>query len=118
MCSSDLTKFMTAVEFEGHAYGLDDGILACLDVSTGKQRWKGGRYRHGQLLRVGDLLLILAEDPGDVVLVRANPRRHEELARIPALATMTWNTPALSGRRLLVRNNREAVCFELPAGGP
>ena len=112
------TKFMTAVEFEGHAYGLDDGILACLDLSTGKQRWKGGRYRHGQLLRVGDLLLILAEDPGDLVLVRANPRRHEELARIPALATMTWNTPALSGRRLLVRNNREAVCFELPAGGP
>jgi outer membrane protein assembly factor BamB len=109
------TKFMTAVEFEGHVYGLDDGILACLEISSGKQVWKGGRYRHGQLLRMGELLLILAEDPGDVVLVRANPKRHEELARIPALATMTWNTPALSGRRLLVRNNREAVCFELPA---
>lgn len=108
------TKFMTAVEFEGSVYGLDDGILACLDLQTGRQRWKGGRYRHGQLLRTGDLLLIQAEDPGDVVLVRANPRRHEELARIPALATMTWNTPALSGRTLLVRNNREAVCFELP----
>ena len=111
------TKFMTAVEFDGHVYGLDDGILACLDLSTGKQRWKGGRYRHGQLVRTGDLLLILAEDPGDVVLVRANPKRHEELARIPALATMTWNPPAISGRRLLVRNNREAVCFELPVAG-
>jgi len=109
------TKFMTAVEFEGNVYGLDDGILACLDLSSGKQVWKGGRYRHGQLLRLGELLLILAEDPGDVVLVRANPKRHEELGRVPALATMTWNTPALSGRRLLVRNNREAVCLELPA---
>jgi len=108
------TKFTTAVEWEGSVYGLDDGILACLDLTTGKQRWKGGRYRHGQLLRTGDLLVIVAEDPGDVVLVRANPRRHEELGRIPALATMTWNNPALSGRRLLVRNNREAVCFELP----
>lgn len=111
------TKFTTAVLHEGFVYGLDDGILACMDVSTGKQRWKGGRYKHGQLILAGDKLVIQAEDPGDVVLVRANSKKLEELGRIPALATMTWNNPALVGRKLLVRNNREAVCFELPWQG-
>ena len=26
----------------------------------------------------------------------------------------TWNQPALAGRYLLVRNNRQAACYELP----
>jgi outer membrane protein assembly factor BamB len=35
------------------------------------------------------------------------------VARIPALTSKTWNQPCLAGRYLLVRNDREAVCFEL-----
>jgi hypothetical protein len=27
---------------------------------------------------------------------------------------MTWNNPVLSGPYLLVRNNKEAVCYEMP----
>src|SRR5262249_26105371 len=37
-------KFNSSVFHEGYAYGLDEGILACIDVKTGEQRWKGGRY--------------------------------------------------------------------------
>jgi hypothetical protein len=29
--------------------------------------------------------------------------------------TQTWNNPALSGRMLLVRNDQETACYELPA---
>jgi outer membrane protein assembly factor BamB len=107
------TKFTTAVLYEGFAYGLDDGILACLDVTTGKQIWKGGRYQHGQILLVGDLLIVQAEE-GDVVLVKPDPRKLIELGKIAALSSKTWNNPALAGRMLLVRNDREAVCYELP----
>jgi outer membrane protein assembly factor BamB len=110
------TKFTTAVRLDGCVYGLDDGILACLDLETGKRRWKGGRYQHGQILLAGELLLVQAES-GDVVLVRPNPQTLDELGRIPALSGKTWNNLALAGRKLLVRHNHEAACFELPTEG-
>ena len=98
------TKFTTAVLKDGYAYGLSDGILECIDVETGARQWKRGRYRHGQLLLLDDHLLISAEQ-GDLVLVEANPKKHIELSTIPVITDVSWNTLALSGDRLLMRNS-------------
>jgi outer membrane protein assembly factor BamB len=105
--------FNTPVARDGMVYGLDDGVLVCLDPQTGERRWKKGRYGHGQVLLVGETLLVQAEE-GSVVLVEATPEGHRELARLPALSGKTWNNPALSGARLFLRNDVEAVCYELP----
>jgi outer membrane protein assembly factor BamB len=106
-------KFTNVVHHEGFLYGLDDGIMACVDARTGERVWKGGRYGHGQVLLVGDVLMIQAES-GGVVLVQAAPDGHRELARLDALDGKAWNSPALAGHHLLVRNDREAACYELP----
>jgi outer membrane protein assembly factor BamB len=106
------TKFTTPVLHKGFVYGLDDGILACVDVAAGKRAWKDGRYQHGQILLAGDLLLVQAEN-GQVVLVEPVPDGLRELGRLPALTGKTWNNPALAGRFLLVRNDHEAACYEL-----
>ncbi len=98
-------------------YGLDDGQLCCLDVTTGQRRWKEGRFGSGQTLLVGGLILIQSE-PGDVVLGRVDPEGFQELGRLHALTSKTWNYPALAGRYLLVRNDREAACYELPLTQP
>jgi outer membrane protein assembly factor BamB len=107
------SKFASIVRHQGTVYGLDDGILVALDPATGERKWKGGRYGHGQLLLVGDLLLIQTEK-GDVVLVEPDPTELREVGRFAVLDGKTWNPPALSGQRLLVRNNEEAACYELP----
>jgi outer membrane protein assembly factor BamB len=86
--------------------------LVCLDLANGKRLWKEGRYGYGQLLQVGKHLLIQAES-GDVVLLEVSPKGSKELARLPALSSKTWNNPALAGNLLLVRNDREAACYEL-----
>ena len=110
------SKFAPLVERDGVVYGLDDGVGVAIDPATGERLWKRGRYGHGQLILVDDLLLIVTEK-GNVVLVEATPEEHREVARIQAFDSKTWNPPALSGRLLLVRNNLEAVCYELPVEG-
>ena len=110
-------EFTNLVLYGGYVFGLDDGVLVCLDPATGERRWKSGRYGHGQVLLVGELLLVQAEN-GDIALVEATPDEHRELTRFSPLSDKTWNHPALAGRRLLVRNHREAAAFELPLAAP
>jgi outer membrane protein assembly factor BamB len=106
------TKFSSATVLDGQAYALDEGMLVSVDLATGERGWREGRYGYGQHLQLGDVLLIQAED-GSVVLVRANKEKPAELGRIKALSSKTWNPPTLAGNWLLVRNDREAVCYEL-----
>src|SRR5207248_3072277 len=88
-------KFTTPVAYRGYLYGLDEGVLTCLDQKTGARKWKDGRYGHGQLLLTDDLLVVLSET-GKLVLVRATPEGHQELGSIAALEGKTWNNPALA----------------------
>lgn len=108
------TQFSNNIVRDGVIYGLDDGVLTGVDVESGKRLWKNGRYGYGQLLLAGDLLLVQAEKPGDIVLVKADRHGMKELGRLPALAAKTWNHPVLAPPYLLVRNDQEAICFELP----
>lgn len=107
------TKFANVVIHEGHAYGLSDGILECVRLSDGKRAWKRGRYGQGQILAVGEHLLVLGED-GEVVVVDLTPEGHREHGRLQMLEGQTWNNLALSGDRLLIRNGQEAACYRLP----
>jgi outer membrane protein assembly factor BamB len=97
---------------DGFIYGLDEGILACLDASTGAVKWKAGRYGHGQLLLAGDHLVVITEE-GELVFVAAAPDKFREVARVPALDGETWNSPALADGILLVRNTKEMAAFDL-----
>lgn len=106
-------KFNDLLLKDGFVYGLDDGILTCVDLATGKSKWKKGRYNYGQLLLVDDVILVLSEQ-GEVVLVPAAPTSPQELASFKALPDgTTWNHPVLCRGRLLVRNGREAACFDV-----
>lgn len=106
-------KFANYVFRGDHLFGLDDGILTCVSWADGKRVWKGGRYGHGQLLLVDDKLLLQTEK-GELILLEANPQERIELARFPVLNGKAWNTMAMSGNLLLMRNHREAVCLRLP----
>ena len=110
-------KFTNLVEYRGHLYGLDDGIMACLNAETGEFRWKDGKYGHGQELLVDGLLLVMAEN-GELVMVDPQPDGLHELSRFRVLEGKTWNPPALAGEYLLVRNDKEAACYRLPLRRP
>lgn len=113
--STPRTKFSSASVVGDHLYGIDEGTLVCARLDNGERVWRSGRYGYGPHLHCGQDLLLIQSEPGAVVLVKAEPAGLKELARLEALSSKTWNPPALAGRWLLVRNDQEAVCYELPA---
>ena len=117
-------KFNDAILHDGHLYGLDEGILACVEFATGDRKWKRGRYGYGQCLLLGtgsDAVLLVTCEDGDLVLVTPFPDRAAagEIARFSAatggtlLSGTCWNHAAYSRGRLYWRNGAEAVCVEL-----
>ncbi len=110
--------FNDIVVHNGHAYGFDGNILACIDLKDGARKWKGGRYGNGQLVLLADqdLLLVLSEE-GELALVKATADQFTEVARFPAIEGKTWNHLVFVGDTLLVRNGEEMAAFRLAIAG-
>lgn len=113
------TKFTNPVIHKGLAYGISNGsALQCVDPKTGKMNWRHkGKFGHGQMLLVGDRLLIQTEW-GKLILAEANPKEYKEIASFQALESRTWNVPVLVGSYLLVRNEKNAACYQLTLKKP
>ena len=105
-------KFSNPVRLGGMVVGLDDGILAAIDLADGHALWKEGRYGHGQSLLCGGVLLVMAES-GELVALRPDATGPHELARTRVFSGKTWNPVALAGDRLYLRNDTEAACLRI-----
>ncbi|WP_437184911.1 PQQ-binding-like beta-propeller repeat protein [Planctomicrobium sp. SH668] len=112
-------KFTSAVLVNGLIYGLDEGILVCLDPETGKRLWKGGktglkgRYNHGQILVTNGQILAQSEQ-GMLVLIEPNAEKLVEKSSLQILPIgKNWNPLVLCRGMLYARNASEMVCFRL-----
>ncbi|MGF1578004.1 MAG: PQQ-binding-like beta-propeller repeat protein [Gemmataceae bacterium] len=110
-------RFNDIICHDGYLYGLSAGTLECYDLKTGSRQWRGDRYGFGQLLLVGDKLLVISEKrvgftkKGFVVLVKADPEKFTPLGQFPAVEGKAWNHPAIANGKLYVRTEKEMVCY-------
>lgn len=113
------TRFNEPLWLAGQAYGLDEGRLMCLDLDTGRPRWRGGSYGYGQLLAVGDEALIAVDEEGAVHSLGLGPEGPLERGSFQGLeGGMTLNLPALAHGRLLMRSEKQLACFDLRPPAP
>jgi outer membrane protein assembly factor BamB len=113
--SAPRTKFSSASIFGGIACAIDEGTLCAIDLATGERLWREVRCGFGQQIRLGEQHLLVQAEKGHVLLLRITKEAPIEVARLDALTSKTWNPPTLAGRWLLLRNDREAICYELQA---
>lgn len=108
-------KYSSAIQFGDMAVGLDEHILAAIDLKTGKRRWKhgGDRFGYGQIVSSGEQLLVQAED-GKVIIGDVTDKDYIERGKFETVVSKTWNTPALAGDILAVRGVDVMAVYQLP----
>jgi outer membrane protein assembly factor BamB len=106
------SKFSSAILHKDHIYGLDLGIMTCVDAETGKRQWKEGRYAHGQFIQAGNFFIVQSEK-GYLAQVAVDPTAFRETGRLKALKHRTWTHPTLADGVLLIRNDREMAAIRL-----
>ena len=127
---------LSSVLVNGSLYGFDifdpqsktqrpsRGKFRCIDFLTGKELWEQGSGRPersnydtsheiGQAgIVVADGKLILLNERGDLILLRANSNRCEILARCSVLTgELTWTPPILHRGCIYIRNHSRAACI-------
>ncbi len=111
-------EWQTSMLLDGFLYGMDNvggagpiTHLTCIDAATGDRKWQQARFGKGNLI-AADGKLFISTMKGELVLVRANPERYEELSRATVLGS-TRQAPALSNGRLFLRDDKEIVCLDV-----
>ncbi len=108
----------TPVYHEGHLYGLfgfrefSTCPLKCVELATGKETWSQPGFGPGNVILVGDRLIVLG-DEGQLVVAEARPDAYHEAARADLLKGKCWSTPAYADGRVFIRSTVEGACVDL-----
>ena len=127
-------KFASPVYHKGYIYGLNDGIMECIDAKTGRiakppghKDWKEGElgwkdsrrarrgqaYGHGQILLAGDRIVCMTEY-NELVLLDASPEALKERGRLVVLeGAKGWNNFAIVDGIAYVRNETEIAAYNI-----
>ncbi len=107
------TKYTSLVTRDGVVFGTSSGFLSAVRLDDGESLWRGDRFGDAHLLAVSDLVL-LHGGKGTLALLRLDATGATELGRLDALPGRSGAPPAFAAPFLVLRNDREAVCYRLP----
>lgn len=101
------------VIFEGHVYFAGGENQMCIDLPSGKVQWHEKRKCTISSPLIADGKFILLEKNGsDLVMLKASPEAHQELAKTRVKA-MWCPSLVVSNGRLFVRKSNGVACFNL-----
>jgi outer membrane protein assembly factor BamB len=110
----------TPIYHDGYLYGCSGrhtagAELRCIELRTGKVMWRQPRLGRTSLLMVDGHFVCLGEE-GQLLLLKVNPHRYEEVSRMKTddlLEYPCWAAPILAHGLLYVRGRDRLVCLEL-----
>lgn len=96
-------------------YGLSNknrGQFFAIDAATGKTLWttKGRDAENASIVRAGDYLL-LGTTNSELIVVKANPARFEEVKRYTVADSAMWAHPAFAGNTIVVKDVNKLIAW-------
>ena len=116
--NTDLPMYMSTPVADGTTlFGFSNrrkGQIFCLDARTGTAKWttEGRAGTNASLLSAGPNLLLLTTD-GELIVLRRNPEKYDELRRYRLGTSPTWAHPALLGDAIVVRDAESIAVWGL-----
>jgi outer membrane protein assembly factor BamB len=107
--NEDVSMYMSSPATSGTTlFGLSNknrGQFFAIDTATGKTLWttRGREAENASIVRAGDYLL-LSTTNSELIVVRANPARYEEVKRYSIANSAMWAHPAYAGRTIIVKD--------------
>lgn len=118
---------------DGHLYGIaaNNGAVVCADAKTGAEVWTSQDLFGGKDALFGSVFWVeqggrvfCFTDAGDLVILKLTPKGYAEVARAHVMdpigadrgRKVIWSHPAFANKAMVVRNEKEIVCFSLAKG--
>jgi outer membrane protein assembly factor BamB len=98
----------------GHLYGFSGAFLLGVNADTGEERWRE-RSGAGTVIAVGDQLLFLHQDSGELQVATVTPEAFtvHGRARVLTPGVRAVTGPSFADGRLFVRNLKEIVALQV-----
>lgn len=104
------------VVIDGYLYGSSDpGILTCLELKTGKVKWKNRSPGKGSLV-YADGHLYYRDENGPITLVEATPKEYREKGKFdqPSRSKRrAWAHPVIADGKLFIRDMDKLLVFDV-----
>jgi outer membrane protein assembly factor BamB len=99
---------------DGFLYGFAGAVLICMNAETGDVRWRE-RTGAGTVIAVGDRLVFLGQDSGELQIASVTPDRFilRHRARVRGAGIRAVTGPSYAAGRLYVRNLQEIVALQV-----
>jgi len=110
--------YMSSPVVDGtHVYGFSNkrkGQLFCLDTTSGTVTWSTeGRAGTNAALQSAGADLVVLTTEGELLVVKRNPAKYEEVRRYKVADGQAWGQPILLGKEIIVRDATSVAVLTL-----
>jgi len=111
-----ISRMSCPVYYNGYIYGIgESGNMTCIDPETGNAKWSQAGFGWGTVTVIGDVILAVNANNGDLVMVKADSEKYTELNKLPVLANSNnnWTHPSYSDGIFIMRSKKKLVALQL-----
>jgi outer membrane protein assembly factor BamB len=100
---------------DGYLYGSDEGLLTCLEFTSGKVMWQERAPGKGSIA-LADGRLYYRNEGGPIFLVEVNPQKyveHGQFKQPDRSGEPAWPHPVIANGKLYIRDQDVLLCYDV-----